>query len=263
MSPTAPSHRHRLTPVATMATLVVVLAALAGCDSGGEQADASPAMADGPSIAVSHILVAFDGVRDEPTGLRRTRDEALERARRIAILLRTGRGDLGEMARRYSDDPTALRNGGYLGIFHVGDMEPTLEAAVCSLSVGQVGGPVETAHGYHVVRREPVKRLNIHHLLVSYQDAVLADPHVTRNRTEAARVAEALRGKLAAGTADLCALAEQFSDDSQNRDQCGELGWVEPGMLAPDAERAVFDLQPGQVSRVVESEYGFHIFWRD
>jgi peptidyl-prolyl cis-trans isomerase D len=76
-------------------------------------------------------------------------------------------------------------------------------------------------------------------------------------------VARALRRKVAEGEVDLCELAARFSDDGQNREQCGELGWVEPGMLTPAAEQAVFGLEPGQVSAVVESEYGFHIFWRD
>jgi len=126
-----------------------------------------------------------------------------------------------------------------------------------------VGGPVETALGFHVVRREEVRRLNIHHLLVSYQDAVLADASVQRDRPEASRVAHALRRKLSQHQADLCELAARFSDDEGNRQQCGELGWVVPGMLEPEVEKAVFSLQPGEVSQVVESEYGFHIFWRD
>lgn len=254
--------RRRMYPTATLLALGCVWL-LGGCREAGEAADASPPQPDGPEVAVSHILVAFDGVLDEPTGLTRTREEANERARRIAVLLRTGRGDLAAMARRYSDDPTAQRNAGYLGVFHEGDMEPTLEAAVCSLEVGEVGGPIETAHGFHVVRREPIRRLNIHHLLVAYRDAVMADRGVDRDRDDAARVARALQHKIASGDADLCDLAARFSDDCQNREQCGDLGWVEPGMLAPAAEQAVFGLKPGEVSSVVESEFGFHIFWRD
>ncbi|MEZ4388576.1 MAG: peptidylprolyl isomerase [Candidatus Krumholzibacteriia bacterium] len=254
------SARHLVGAVLALGGLLLMLG---GCRDRGDTAAATPPPADGPSVALSHILVAFDGVVDQPSGLSRTREEALERARRIAVLLRTGRGDLAEMARRYSDDPTAQRNAGYLGIFHLGDMEPHLEAAVTALAVGEIGGPVETSHGFHIVRREPVRRVNVHHLLVAYRDAVLADSHVTRDRDEARRVAYALRRKLAEGKGDLCDLAAQFSDDGQNSEQCGELGWVEPGMLSPAAEQAVFNLQPGEVSPVVESEYGFHIFWRD
>lgn len=254
--------RHRMRPIATLLALGCVWW-LGGCRQAGDAADASPPRPEGQELAISHVLVAFDGVRDEPTGLARSREEASERARRIAVLLRTGRGDLAAMARRYSDDPTAQRNGGYLGVFHQGDMEPALEAAVCSLEVGEIGGPIETAHGFHVVRREPVRRLNIHHLLIAHRDAVRADQGVDRDRSDAAKVAQALQRKIAGGQADLCELAERFSDDCQNRERCGDLGWVEPGMLAPAAEQAVFSLGPGEVSSVVESEFGFHIFWRD
>lgn len=260
MNPT--SSRRRMHPIATIMALGCVWL-LGGCQEQGETADAAPPRPDGPAVAVSHILVAYDGVQDEPSGLERSRDEASERARRIAVLLRTGRGDLAAMARRYSDDPTAQHNAGYLGVFHEGDMEPVLEAAVCSLEVGEVGGPIETAHGFHVVRREPIQRLNIHHLLVAHRDAVMADRSIDRDRDDAARVARALQRKINAGDVDLCDLAARFSDDCQNREQCGDLGWVEPGMLAPAAEQAVFSLGPGEVSSVVESEFGFHIFWRN
>jgi len=246
----------------TTVALTGLMVLLAGCRQAGT-ADATPHTSDSQTLAVSQILIAFDGVKDQPSNVARSRAAAWERARRIALLLRTGRGDLADLAERYSDDPTADQNSGYLGIFQLGDMEPTIEAAVCSLAVGAVGGPVETSHGFHVVRREPVRRVNIHHLLVAYRDAVLADEHVKRDRAEAARVANALHRKLSVGDQDPCKLAERFSDDSGNRQSCGDLGWVEPGLLEPEAEKAVFALVPGEVSPVVESVYGFHIFWRD
>ncbi|MBD3220396.1 hypothetical protein GF314_04065 [bacterium] len=259
---TAPP-RHLRRRLAAPTALVGALLLLAGCRDGAEQAGAAGATDPRPTLAMSHVLVSYSGLATAPTGLERSREEARERARRIAVLLRTDRGDLADLARRYSDDPTATHNAGYLGIFREGDLDPAIEAVVCSLEVGRIGGPVETAHGFHVVRREPVRRLKIHHLLVAHRDAVLADRHVRRDRAEAARIARALRRKAAAGDADLCELATRFSDDQENRQQCGRLGWVEPGMLAPTAERAVFSLEPGEISEVVESEYGFHIFWRD
>lgn len=248
------------------APLLMILPTLLGlgaCRDLGDEACAAAAADDVPRLAASHVLVSFDGLTTAPSGLERSREAAHERARRIAVLLRTGRGDLAELARRYSDDPSAIHNGGYLGIFRAGDMDPAFEAAICALDVGEIGGPIETAHGFHVFRREPVKRLQIHHLLVAYRDAVLADRTVSRDHDEARRVAQALRRKLAtAAPTELCDLAARFSDDQENRQACGQLGWVEPGMLAPDAEQAVFELAPGEISSVVESEYGFHIFWR-
>jgi peptidyl-prolyl cis-trans isomerase SurA len=178
------------------------------------------------------------------------------------VILRTGRSDLAEMARRYSDDPSAPRNAGYLGVFAPGEVDPAVAAAVCSLDVGQIAGPVESPYGFHVIRREPVRRLRLHHVLVAYEGAARAD-QTHRTRGEARRIARALQRKLAAGEVGPCDVAARFSDDPQNRDHCGDLGWVEPGMLQPAIEQAVFALEPGQCTGVLESDYGFHVFWRD
>ncbi|HOX24401.1 MAG TPA: peptidylprolyl isomerase [Candidatus Krumholzibacteria bacterium] len=262
----------RQLPVATGLVLAAAINLLASCGQGDEPGDpdaaapgrrAAPAAPDTSEIAASHILVAWTGARDCPRGLQRTRDEAEQRARRIAVLLRSGRGEFGEMARQYSDDATADRNGGYLGVFRRGQMDPAFESLVGSLAIGQVGGPVATPYGWHVVRREQVRKVRIHHLLISYRKAAQAAPNVKRDRDEAARIAQALRAKIDQEGADPCVLAAQFSDDPQNRRVCGDLGWIEPGLLEPAAEEAVFALVPGDVSPVVESVYGFHIFWRD
>ncbi len=223
--------------------------------------DASLAVA-ADEIAASHILVAWVGVRDCPPGVVRTKEEAEERARRIALLLRTDRGDLGDLARRYSDDPTAPRNAGYLGVFRRGEMQAALGELVSSLDEGEIGGPVATPYGWHVVRREPIPKVRLHHLLVAYRGALDADRRVQREPAEAARIAAALQARLSQPGVDACGLAATFSDDPENRHVCGDLGWIEPGFLEPVVERAIFALRPGEVSPVVETVYGFHIFWR-
>lgn len=252
----ATTHRHLVAPVITFAVTGLVLLA-SGCREHPLVSSPNPDQA----LAVSHILVAFDDFQDQPNGQHRTRAEAYDRARRIALLLRTNRGDLARMAQQYSDDPTAATNAGYLGAFNPGDLAATFEAAVCSLRVGEIGGPVETPLGFHVIRREPVQRVHVHHLLVAYHDAALAARNITRDRAEAARIAGALHSKIKDHWSDLCELTEQFSDDDGNRAACGDLGWVEPGLLDPDLEEAVFALDRGKISDVVESRYGFHIFW--
>lgn len=213
-------------------------------------------------IAASHILVAWTGVRDCPAGLQRTREQAEHRARRIAFLLRTDRGDLSTLARRYSDDPTAQRNGGYLGVFRRDEMMDALAELVSALSEGEIGGPVATPYGWHIVRREPVRKVRLHHLLIAYRDAMDADSRIERSRTDAARLAAGLRSRLSQPGVDLCALAATLSDDPENRHECGDLGWIEQGLLEPDVERAIFALKPGEVSPIVETVYGYHIFWR-
>ena len=39
----------------------------------------------------------------------------------------------------------------------------------------------------------------------------------------------------------------------------GDLGWIYPGDTVPDFERAMNDLNPGEVSRPVKSPFGYHL----
>jgi peptidyl-prolyl cis-trans isomerase SurA len=247
--------------------LVGLLVTGGGLVLGGCQDDPAPAEAprrDPPAeLSASHILVSFRDAERCPAGVTRSREQAHDRARRIAILLRTGNAELDALARRYSDDPAAARNEGYLGSFARGEIEPALEKALLGLAVGEIGGPVETPLGWHVIRREPLRLLRIHHLLVAHRDAHQVSRGVTRDRADAARIARALHRKVACDDADLCDLTARFSDDPENRLVCGDLGWIEPGLLEPEVERAVFALRPGEVSPVIESDYGFHLFWRE
>jgi parvulin-like peptidyl-prolyl isomerase len=242
--------------------LLILVLLLAGCRRAddGRPAAAAPAVEE---AAASHILVAWAGCRDCPPAVTRTREEALARARQIAVLLRTGRGEFGELARKYSDDVTVSRNEGYLGAFRRGDMDPLFEVTVFNLTPGSVSEPIETDYGWHIVRREEVRRAHAHHILIAWRDAAKAAAGVTRDREEARKAADALRREAVVPGADLCKLAQDFSDDPHSRLDCGDLGWLEPGVMEKAVDAVLFDLPAGEVSPVIETAYGFHVFWRE
>ena len=59
--------------------------------------------------------------------------------------------------------------------------------------------------------------------------------------------------------ADFATLARRYSDDPGTRERGGDLGLFTRDTHTPRFDEAAFALKPGQLSEVVETEYGFHI----
>jgi parvulin-like peptidyl-prolyl isomerase len=70
--------------------------------------------------------------------------------------------------------------------------------------------------------------------------------------------AEELRKKAANG-ADFAELARESSDDAGTRDRGGDLGTFARASHAKAFDDAAFALKPGQISAVVQSDFGFHV----
>ncbi len=57
---------------------------------------------------------------------------------------------------------------------------------------------------------------------------------------------------------DFAALATEFSEDS-SKSKGGDLGYFTEGKMVKEFEDAAFKLEPGQISELVKTNYGFHI----
>jgi len=101
----------------------------------------------------SHILIRFKGSRApiRPGEKDLTEEEALAKANSIRKQL-LGGADFADVARKESDDAGSGVQGGDLGTFARGQMVPEFEAAVFSQPLGEVGQPVKTSFGYHLIK---------------------------------------------------------------------------------------------------------------
>ena len=74
-----------------------------------------------------------------------------EEAQRIKAEIEAG-ADFAAKAVEHSTDRGSAQGGGALGWFGLGMMVPEFEAAVVALEPGQIGGPVQTQFGWHLVK---------------------------------------------------------------------------------------------------------------
>ncbi|MCX6626751.1 MAG: peptidylprolyl isomerase [Candidatus Solibacter sp.] len=75
---------------------------------------------------------------------------------------------------------------------------------------------------------------------------------------EARAKAAELRGRIAGG-ADFAKLAKEESDDFGSKEKGGDMGFVKRGVSGANFEDAAFRLPVGQLSDVIQTEFGFHI----
>lgn len=62
--------------------------------------------------------------------------------------------DFAALARKYSDDAGAAKDGGDLGTFKKGDMLPEIESAVITMKPGEISELVATPAGFHIIKLE-------------------------------------------------------------------------------------------------------------
>ncbi len=105
------------------------------------------------------------------------------------------------------------------------------------------------------------EQMTASHILVSYKGAAAAAGTVTRTKLEALEKAESLLKQLDAG-ASFDSLARTQSDGSSAA-QAGSLGSITRGAMPPSFDDIAFKLKAKEVSRIVETQFGYHIIRAD
>jgi len=77
-------------------------------------------------------------------------------------------------------------------------------------------------------------------------------------KQQARELADKLLADIKSG-ADFAKLAQEQSQDFGSAPDGGDLGWFKRGRMVPEFEKAAFGTEPGKLSEIVETEYGFHI----
>lgn len=201
---------------------------------------------------VGHILISV------PENANTAALQAAERrARELVRQLRNG-ADFEQIAVAHSQDPKALEGGG-LG-WRTAEQLPALFVSVLNeMEAGEVSDVLRSGNGLHILKLNAKRGGNQRQAVVQqHARHILIKPNELLGLGEAEAKARGLRERIEQG-ADFAALARAHSDDPGSVANGGDLGWVTPGQTVPEFERALGELEPGEVSQPVRTPFGVHL----
>jgi peptidyl-prolyl cis-trans isomerase NIMA-interacting 1 len=134
-----------------------------------------------------------------------------------------------------------------------------------STRVGGVESPADKCLAIATAQRErkpdEPSKITVKHILVKYAGAKKAPETVTRTREQACLRALEAREKLEKG-ASFGEVVGTYSEEPGAATREGTLGAIQRTDVVPTFADAAFELARGDVSHVVETDYGFHIIMR-
>jgi peptidyl-prolyl cis-trans isomerase SurA len=160
--------------------------------------------------------------------------------------------DWAELARKYSEDPSAQYNSGDMGWVGRGAMVPTFEAMAFKLKKGDISIPFESPFGFHIMQLLERRGNEYHsqHILIS------ATPS-ENDLKHAEKFLDSLRTLVLEGKAKFDALAKEYSDDIDSKQRGGYFADADGGTkvsvkdLDPVVYFAIDTMKVGNVSKPV------------
>ncbi len=200
---------------------------------------------------ISHILIALPDAASP---------EQIEKAQGTAakILTQLDQGaQFDELANTFSTGDTALK-GGDLGWRKRAEIPSLFTSQIITMEPGDHAGPIRSASGIHIIFLRDRRALEVtmskqtksRHILLKSNELVTEDD-------ARLRLLE-FRERIVAGE-DFARLARLYSVDYGSGVDGGDLGWLDAGATVKEYEEAVNQLEEGELSQPVRTQYGWHL----
>lgn len=162
------------------------------------------------------------------------------------------------LASKYSDDPSAKKQGAKLGWYTVFQMVYPFENQSYKTNKGDISMPFRTQFGYHILKindKRPARgEVKLAHIMI--RTPYEAAPEQVM---DAQHKIDSIYTQLNSGE-DFGKLAEKYSQDEGSSKNKGEMNWIASLSGYPEEFKdAAFALSVNQVSKPFKTNFGWHI----
>lgn len=196
--------------------------------------------------------------------------EAADNAEQVLGKLLSG-GDFAALAKQYSKDSKTKDNGGDLGWITEKD-NPGAVLAVKNLKVGDFTKDLKKGpQGYEIYKleesrkksnpfndKETEKEIKASHLLICYEGVKDCNSGLTKEKAYA-KIKEI---KAKATPENFATLVKQNTTEPGGAARSGDLGWFQKDAMVKPFSDAVFAQKEGTISFVVETDFGYHLIYK-
>lgn len=204
--------------------------------------------------AIYHLQNIVIPLPEEPT----SEQLAAAKEKATALLNKLHQGaDFSQLAIEESSGAFALE-GGDLGDRHLAELPEVFAAAVVGMKQGEVAGPIQAGNGYQLIKLVGLTNVPERHLVTKTHARHILVKEDTSMTKEEAKLQRAHLYQQLKSTNDFPRLAKQYSLDPVSAMKGGDLGWISPGELVPEVEKAMDKLPLHVVSHPIKSRFGWH-----
>lgn len=177
-------------------------------------------------------------------------------------------GDFGAIAKQFSEDPDTKDKGGDLG-WVPSNEDQELAKVGEKLKAGEISKDLQqTPEGFEIYKlleartkkdgNADAKEMLASHLLICYKGIDGCESGLSKEEAKA----KIDKLKSEAKPENFTNLVKANSTEPGAKESQGNLGWFAKGRMVPAFEEAAFKLGKGQISEVLETEFGYHLIYK-
>jgi preprotein translocase subunit SecD len=180
-------------------------------------------------------------------------------------------GDFSALAKEFSEDENTKANGGDLG-WVVEKDNPEIVALAKDLTVGKTTTELnQRTQGFEIIKLaekrikknsfsgEEEKEVKASHLLICYSGIEGCENGLTKEEA----LAKINEIKAKAAPDNFVNLVKENSTEPGASQSGGNLGWFGKGAMVKPFEDAIFSQGKGTISEPVETEFGYHLIYKE